>query len=94
MAFKVCAALEVAGSDERAERRSSQRGFLDRGGRILLEVAGQPASSDPWVPRRAFPRDQQRQLERVVEAELRQLARRGQRGDDVPSPDRLLEDPI
>jgi hypothetical protein len=32
---------------------------------------------------RVFPRDQQRQLERVLEAELRQLPRGGQGGGDV-----------
>jgi hypothetical protein len=34
---------------------------------------------------RVFARDQQRQLERVLKAELRQLARSCQRGDDVPA---------
>ena len=43
---------------------------------------------------RVFPGDQQRQLERVFEAELRQFPRSGQGGDHVPALDRLLEDPV
>jgi hypothetical protein len=45
------------------------------------------------MPARVFPRDQQRQLERVFEAEVRQLMRCG-RGHYVPALDRPLEDPM
>jgi hypothetical protein len=41
---------------------------------------------------RVFPGDEERQLERVFEAELRQFARSGQSGDDVAALQRPLED--
>ena len=43
---------------------------------------------------RVFPRDQQRELERVAKAQLRQFPGRGNGGDHVPALDRLLEDPV
>jgi len=46
------------------------------------------------MPARVFAGDQQRELERVFEAELRQLPRSGQGRDDVPALKRLLEDPV
>jgi hypothetical protein len=42
---------------------------------------------------RVFPGVQQRQLKRVFETELRQLARCGEGGDHVPALECLLEDP-
>jgi hypothetical protein len=64
----------------------------DRRLRIFFQVALQPAGCDPWMAARVFSRDQKRQLERVFEAELRQLPRRGQGGDDVAALDGSLED--
>jgi hypothetical protein len=43
---------------------------------------------------RILPGDQHGQLERVVEAQLRELAGCGHGRDDVPPLDRLLEDPV
>jgi hypothetical protein len=86
--------LLVAGAGEGDQRGGGQRGFLNRRRRIFFEVAQQPAACDPRMAARVFPRHQQRQLERVFEAELRQFPRSGQSGDDVaalkcPSEDRV-----
>jgi hypothetical protein len=43
------------------------------------------------VPTRVFPRDQDRELERVREAQLRQVARGGDRHQHVPAFQRTLE---
>jgi low temperature requirement protein LtrA len=46
-----------------------------------------------FLPARILPRDEQRQLERVFEAELRELFGRGDSSHQVPALERLLEDP-
>src|SRR4029453_5618130 len=70
--------LLLTGPGEGEQRGGGEPCLLDRGRRILLEVAGQPPSSDQRMAGRGFPRDQRRQLERIVEAELRQLTPAGQ----------------
>ena len=97
-------AWTVPGSRRRGARAARRRRALPPRSWPLIIVtdrkisgrasAHQPASGDPRVAARILPRDQQRQLERVVEAELRQLVRRSQRGDHVPPLDRSLEDPV
>jgi len=53
--------------------------------RILLEEAQEPARSDPLVPARVLARDKDGQFERVIEADLREVLRRGERREDVPT---------
>ena len=67
--------------------------LLNRRRRIVFEVAQQPAGCDPRVATWILPCHQQRQLERVFEAELRQLARSGQ-GDHVAALDGPFEDRV
>jgi hypothetical protein len=73
----------VPDAGERGEARRGQSGLLDRRVGILLEVAQEPASRDPRMPARILPRDEHRQLERVDEAELREVSRSGQRHEHV-----------
>jgi hypothetical protein len=61
---------------------------------MLLEQALEAAGCDPRVPARILPRDQHGQLERVEQAQLRELFGRGNRRDHVPALERLLEDPV
>jgi hypothetical protein len=46
------------------------------------------------MPARILPRDQHGQLERVFQAQLRELSCRDHGRDDVSAVDRLLEDPV
>jgi hypothetical protein len=73
----------VSSAGESEQRGGRQSRLLDRGQRVFLEVALKPTSRDPRMATRVFARDQQRQLERVLKAELRQLPRCGQGGDHV-----------
>jgi hypothetical protein len=61
----------VAISDEGGEAGRGQRGFVDRRLVAFLEIAQQPAGGDARVPARILARDQDRQVERVLEAERR-----------------------
>jgi hypothetical protein len=61
---------------------------------MLLEQALEPAGGNSWVPVRILPGDQHGQLERVKQAQLRDLSGRGDRGEDVPALERLLKDPV
>ena len=85
--------LLVGDTHERDEVRRGQRGLLDRRVRILLEEAQEPAGRDPRMPARIFPGNQDRELERVDQAQLREILRRGQRREHVPARQCPLEDP-
>jgi hypothetical protein len=61
---------------------------------MLFEQALEPAGDNPRVPTRILPGDQHRELERVEQAQLRELSGCGYSRDDVPALDRLLEDPV
>jgi hypothetical protein len=84
----------VGDTGERDQARRGQRGFLDRRVRILLEVAQEPAGCYPLVAARVFAGDEHCELERVGEAELRQLFRGGECGEDVAAPQCPLEDRV
>ena len=81
-------------TSERYEARRGQRGLFDSRVRILLEVAEQPPGRDPRMPTRVFPRDEDRQLERVDQDELRQILRRRKRHEHVAALERPLEDRV
>jgi hypothetical protein len=86
--------LFVAGAREHDETGRGQRGFLDRHVWVLLEQALKPAGRDPRVPARILAGDQHGQLERIGEAELRQLFGRRHGRDNVSVLDRLLKDAV
>jgi len=86
--------LVVPGAGEGDQRGCGKRGFLDGRLWIFFQVALKPSRCDSRVAARLCPRDQQRQLERVYEAELRQVPRNGQGRDDVPALECLLEDSV
>jgi hypothetical protein len=67
------------------EARRSQGGFFDRRVRILLEQAQEPARGDPLVPARILARDEHSQVERIDEAQLREILGRGQRREHSPA---------
>jgi hypothetical protein len=56
----------VADADQRGQARRGQDGLVDRRMRVFFEESEQPASGDPRMPTRVFPRDEDRELERVV----------------------------
>ena len=56
-----------------------------------LEVAQEPAGREPRVPARVLAGDEHRELERVGEAELRQVFRGGHGHEDVAALQRPLE---
>jgi hypothetical protein len=60
--------------------------------RTLLEVAQQPAGRNPWLPAQVLPRDQQRQLERLGEADPADLFRRHLGDEQVLVLERPAED--
>jgi hypothetical protein len=61
---------------------------------MLLEQALEPAGGDARVSARILAGDQHGQFERVEQAQLWKLSRRGDRREDVPALDRLQEDPV
>jgi hypothetical protein len=61
----------VAVSSEGGKAGRDHRSFVDRRVVDFLEVAQQPSRGDATMPARIFPRDQHRELERVVEVERR-----------------------
>lgn len=69
-------------SSHDASRRPA---LVDRRLGVLFEVAQQPAGGDTLMPARVFAGDQDRQLERIAEAERRYLrTRQGNRGVRAP----------
>jgi hypothetical protein len=86
--------LLVARPRQSDEAGRGEPGLLDRHVGMLLEETQQPASGDPLMAMRILTRDQQRELKRVEEAELRELSSRGDSGKHVPALERLLEDPV
>lgn len=76
---------------QRGETRRGQRGFVDRRVWILLEPAEEPAGGDPRVTSSVFAGDEDRELERVGEAELRQVFRCGHSHEHVAALQRPLE---
>ena len=73
--------LLAASGTKREEAGRRHPGLLDRRFRALLEVTQQPAGGDAGVATRILPRDQERQLERLAEADPADLLRR-RLGDD------------
>jgi hypothetical protein len=61
----------VAVSGESGEAGRDHRCFIDRGLVAFLEVAQQPARGHTRMPARILVRDQDRQLERVLEVKRR-----------------------
>jgi len=78
---------------ERGETGGDQAGFLDCRLGVFLQVA-LPARRSAGMPTRFLAHDQEGQLERVGEAELRELAGCSHGRDHVPALDRLLEDAV
>jgi hypothetical protein len=68
-------------TSQRCEAGGDQRRLIDRHAVVLVEVAPKPASADARVPARILASDEQRQFERLVEAEPADLLR-GRLGDD------------
>jgi hypothetical protein len=64
---------------QRCQARRGQDRLVDRRVRVLLEVAQEPARRDPLVTTRVFAVDEDREVEGVDEAELREVPRSGQR---------------
>jgi hypothetical protein len=56
---------------ERAEGNGHHRCLLNRRVVVLLEVTLKPARRDPRMPARVLPRDQDRELEGLLEADAR-----------------------
>jgi len=81
--------VAVAGQGGQAGR--DHRGLVDRRLVDFLEVAQQPARSHTRMPARILSRDQDRQVERVLEAERRQLFRRRLGDEQVPALYRSVE---
>jgi hypothetical protein len=84
--------VPVAVSGERSEARSDHRSFVDRRVVAFLEIAQQPARRDERLPARILARDQQRQLERLGEADPSDLLRRRLRDEQVPALERSTKD--
>jgi hypothetical protein len=61
---------------------------------MLFEEAKQPASRDPGMASRVFAGDQEREVERVGQRQVRQIMRRRDGGADVPPLNGSLEDRI
>jgi hypothetical protein len=83
----------VAIAYEGSERQRTIAASSIVGVAAFLEVA-QPPRRNARMPARILARDQQRQLEGVEEAELRELSRHGDGSGDVPALERLLEYPV
>jgi hypothetical protein len=80
-------------TSERLQRRRSERDVVDRGERVRLEPALQPARRDAGVAVRLLERDQGRELEQVDERGPRDLGTQGGLGErDVAALDCPLED--
>ena len=88
------ARLLVSATGERDEAGGGQDSLLDRHVGLLLKQAQKPARRYPRVPARIFARDEHPQLERVGEAQLRKVFRRGQRRERVPARQCPLEDRV
>jgi hypothetical protein len=61
---------------------------------MLLEVAKQPARGDAQMPARILARDQDRELERIAESDLRELLRSRLGSKQVPALKCLLDGPV
>lgn len=81
-------------SREGGEARGSDRGLVDRRVVDFLKVAQQPSRSYARVPARIIAGDQDRELERVLEAERRQLLRRRFGDEQVLALDCAAEDRV
>jgi hypothetical protein len=77
---------------ERCKTRRRQHYLVDRRLGVLLEVAQQPAGRDPRMPARILAGDQDRQLQRVGEADPKKLLRRRLGNGQVAALDCPLED--
>ena len=86
--------LLAADAGEGEQARRGQPRFLDREGGIFLEQALQPACRDALIPGSVLAGDQDGELERVSEAELRHLFGGGHGREHVPALKRLLEDAV
>jgi hypothetical protein len=81
-------------SGKGAEAARDHHGLVDRRLVAFLEVARQPSRGDARMPARILPRDQHRQLERILEAERWQLLRRRLGDEQVPVLDCAAEDRV
>jgi hypothetical protein len=80
-------------SSERLQRRRGERSVVDRGERVSLEPALEPARGDAGIAVRLFERDQGGQLEQVAERGPRDLCPQRRLGErDVAPLDRPFED--
>jgi hypothetical protein len=84
--------LVVRGAAERGERSGGERRLLDRGRRVLLEEAEEPAGRGARTAARVLQRDQRRQVERLEQRDAAELAHRRLGDEQVPAGDRSLED--
>ena len=83
IAFSVCAA-SAKRAPGRAISQRGQRGLLDGGPRLFLQVARQPTGRYARMAGRVFASDQHRQVERIEQRELGQVVRRRQGRRHVP----------
>jgi hypothetical protein len=82
--------LLVADAGQRGKARRGQRRLLDRHGWVLLEETEQPTRCNPWVTTGLLAGDEDRELKRIYQGQLRQVLRPGQRHEDVAA----LEGPL
>jgi hypothetical protein len=82
----------VPSSSESREARRGHRHRLDRRVVVLLEVAPKPPGGDARVSARILARDQERQLERLAEAESAELLRGRLSDEQVAALKRSPED--
>jgi len=84
-----CVRLTEARCGETGRR---QHCLVDHRVGVLLEVTQQPAGCDPRMPARILAGDQDRQLERIGEADAQKLPRRRLGDGQVAALDRTPED--
>jgi hypothetical protein len=82
----------VIAATERRQASRHEHDVVQPGVGVLVQVAPQPAGTGAAVPAWIFERDQRRELERLLEVQLPQFARRDFRDGEVAALDRAVED--